>query len=130
LPPVRRREVDQAVGVEGVGVLRLVQVVVQPFLGGEGGHAVVGGLGLRQAHAVFAGQHGGDIGVRRARGLRVRVEAAPDYLYLVAMRELGQGRLQPPLADIAPGANHIRPNFNFHKGSSFSDFCCAIRTAR
>ena len=50
----------------------------------------------------------------RARRGRVELEAAVAHLDLVAVLELGERGLEPPLADGAPRAHHVRPDLHLH----------------
>src|SRR5260370_24156045 len=44
----------------------------------------------------------------------VKLVAAPGDLDLLAMRKVGQCSLKAALADVTPGAGHVRPDFYFH----------------
>ena len=49
-----------------------------------------------------------------ARRLRIQFKAAPDHLHVIPSRKIGKRRFKAPLADVAPGADHVRPDFDFH----------------
>ncbi len=68
--------------------------------------------GLRRADAVFAAEHIEHAILAVARRRWVELKAAPDDRDLVAMREARQGRLEAVLADVAPGADDVRPDFD------------------
>ena len=95
------RQVDQAVSIERIAILRLSQVILQPLLGRNGAHPLIRRRGLREMHAVFLRQDLVD------RLPWVKLVAASGDLDLLAMRKVGQGRLKAALADVTPGAGHI-----------------------
>src|SRR5674536_78048 len=55
------------------------------------------------------------LGVRAGlfgRRVRVELETAPHHRNLGALREAGQGGLEPTLADVAPRAGDVGPDLN------------------
>lgn len=71
-------------------------------------------LVLKPDDTIFARQHLRQRARPLARRLRVQFEAAPDHLYLIQLRKIGERRFKAPLADVTPGADHVRPDFDFH----------------
>ncbi len=109
-----------AVSIERIAILRLSQVILQPLLGRNGAHPLIRRRGLREMHAVFLRQDLVD------RLPWVKLVAASGDLDLLAMRKVGQGRLKAALADVTPGAGHVRPDFYFHE---FLTSCLSLSLA-
>src|SRR5690606_12137679 len=113
LPTVGPGVVEELVGRAGVGVPDRAVVVGQPDLRGHLDHVVdhLAGPGGRDALAA-------DKVVERAavevdRRVRVQLEAVvlQPYPHIgVALGERGRTGLEPALADVAPGADHVRPH--------------------
>jgi hypothetical protein len=89
-------------------------MVFQPDLSGDPGQARIHRRRLLMADAVFARQHLFQRARLLAGRLRVQFEAAPDHLYVITLRKIGERHLKAPFADVAPGADHVRPDFDFH----------------
>ena len=102
--------VQQLVRLHGLGVLERVEVVVEPDLRGDPGHAVEHRLDLRRGHALVLDEEV-DLGAgevhRRVRG---ELEAVVLDLHLTA--ELRNPGLELALADVAPRTGDVRPDVN------------------
>ena len=109
-----RGEMQQAMRIESVAGTRIFQMVFQPDLSGDPGHARIHRRRLLRADAVFARQHLHQRARPLARRLRFQFEAAPDHLYVIPLRKIGKRRFKAPFADVAPRADHVRPDFDFH----------------
>jgi acetyl esterase/lipase len=112
-PPVGG-QVQQAVGVEGIAGFRLFQLKRQPILGRQACDMGLAGGGLLPSHAVFRGQAGSRVALDAARRPGIELETVPFDLDVCGMVEGPQGGFEASLADVAPGANHVRPDFNLH----------------
>jgi len=110
----RSSEMQQTMRIERVAGARFFQVVFQPDLCGDPGHARIHRRRLLRTDAIFARQHLHQRARLLARRLRVQFEAAPDHLHVIPLRKIGERRFKAPLADVAPGADHVRPDFDFH----------------
>ena len=75
-------------------------------------------LRLRDRHAVLARDelHVRHVAWAFGLGPWVELEGAPDQLDLARVSELLQRALQPALADVAPRARDIRPDFELQRG--------------
>ena len=104
--------------VEGVARADVHEVERQPLGARELQQMIRRLLRLRDWHAVLAGD---EFHVRNvARALRrcpwIQLERAPDQLDLGRVWKLLQRALQPALADVAPRARDIRPDFQLQRG--------------
>src|SRR5690606_7379101 len=112
LPAVPPGQVGEPVGVEGVDHLRPVRPQLEPVGRGQvpdvPGHLphlrLVGAELLRQVGEDRLPYPGGE--------RRVELEAAPHHLDLG--RDVGQRPLQPPLAQVTPGAHDVGPHLYPH----------------
>jgi hypothetical protein len=102
---LRLGQPQQAVGIEGVRPLRLVEVELEVVLGGRAGHLLDDlERALRAAELLRVGvEH--RPGLTGGRG--VELERPPHHLDLVAPGEAGQRLLEPALPDVAPGADDV-----------------------
>src|SRR5690349_5740069 len=50
--------------------------------------------------------------------VRVELEAAPDDVDVPGVRRCHHGALEPPLADVAPRADDVRPDLHVHRSGS------------
>src|SRR5439155_26183079 len=114
LAVVRGREVQQTMGVEGVGAADRLEAEVEPLAGRDVRHLVVHRTRLVHGHAVLLGEVDGAVALALARSGGVELEAAPRHADVVAVRERRQGTLEPALADVAPGAGDVRPDLDVH----------------
>ena len=105
---------QQTMRIESVAGTRIFQMVFQPDLCGDPAHARIHRRRLLRADAVFARQHLHQCARMLARRAGVKFEAAPDHLHVIPLRKIGERRFKAPLADVAPGADHVRPDFDFH----------------
>ena len=85
-------------GVEGVAAPGDVQPVLKSFTRRRLDHAGVEGMGLLQAHAVFACQRLLEVALLGGVGVGVELEAAEFDLDIAAMIEPLEGALEAPLA--------------------------------
>ncbi len=118
VPRVGGGEMQQAMGVEGIAGPRLFQAILQAGLLGDLRDPGVHRRRLHQADAVFLGQPLVEGARIEGRCVGVQLEAAPYDADLVAVRELGEGGFEAAPADVAPGTNDIRPDFDLHNISS------------
>ena len=72
-------------------------------------------LSLLERHPVLLGQSRRQLALMLARSRRVQLEAAPGHPHLLGVLELRQRRLEATLADVAPGAGDVRPDFDVHE---------------
>ena len=104
-------QMQRTVRVQRVDGQRRPVVEGQALGRAQPGHPVHHCLGLRPEPfgQVVDGGH------RLARGhVRVQLKAPPGDRDLVGMLELVQRTLEPVLADIAPGADHVGPDLDLH----------------
>jgi methylthioribose-1-phosphate isomerase len=105
------RQVQGAVRVQGVDGQRGPVVEGDALGRAEPGHPVHHGPGVRPeppGHVVH-GRHrlpGGHV--------RVQLEAAPGDGHIAGVLEFAQRPLEPVLADVAPGADHVGPDLDLH----------------
>src|SRR5579885_1437846 len=112
LPRLARR-VDQAMRVERVAALRLVEVVLEALRRCERLQSRVRGRDLVGAPAVLGRQMLGGGAAPRGR-VPVELERPPQHPDLAAMREPRQRRLEAALADVAPRTDDVRPDLDEH----------------
>jgi hypothetical protein len=104
---VPRRRLGEAVGVEAVHVEGAVERVIEPLLGGERGQPSLHLLDLGGRIAVREGD-GAQLtgaGLAEARRLGLQLEGAPGHLGGAV--EIGERGLEPALAEVAPGTDHV-----------------------
>ena len=75
---------------------------------------------LLGGHPVLALEHLVHRQLDPGRGAGIELVAPPLDLHLVGVLELGQGHLEVPLSDVAPGADHVRPDLDLHARRSSS----------
>ncbi len=109
-----QREVEQPVGVHGVGARGLVHPEDQPELGRDRLHLVDHPTSRLHTAAVLAAEVLVDRLGRVPGGPRVELVGVPDQLDVVGVREVGQGLLEAALPDVAPGADHVGPDVDAH----------------
>ena len=114
LAAVQGGEVEQPVRVEGVAGARAGEIERDAVGGGDAGHALDHLLGRRLAGAILARQPLGvaALAVVRGRRRRIQLERVPADDDRVAMRELRQRRVEPPLADVAPWTDDVGPDID------------------
>jgi hypothetical protein len=116
------RQMQESVRVERVARLDVLEVERQAVRGGDADHALDHVLGLRDAAAVLAGE---PLRVRLLvsdrRGSRIELERAPGHDDLVPVGKLGEGRLEPALADVAPWARDVGPDLNLESFGHLTD---------
>jgi len=114
LEPVLGGEVDDAVAVEGRTAALDVEPEVEPLAGSRVGHRALHLLGSLDRDAVLLGQAARAVALALARRRGVELEAPPRHPDVVSMLELGERGLEAALADVAPGAGDVRPDFDVH----------------
>ncbi len=107
-------EMDQPMGVERITGDRAIETKLETVKRARGCHAIHHRLRLLGRHSVLGGQqlHGGYRLTGGGGG--VKLEAAPDDVERVAMGERMQRLLESALADVAPGAGNVGPDFDVH----------------
>ena len=105
---------DETVGVEGVAALRALEMEVEADAPGGLGDLDIHRRRLLPGHPVLGGEVLEPVTVAEAGRPGVELEAAPVDLDGLPVGEVGQGRLEPPLPDIAPGTDHVRPDLHSH----------------
>jgi hypothetical protein len=123
------RVVDETVSVERVTGTRFVEVEIEPDGCGVGRDARLGRFGVGTAHPVLGSEALDGIAVARRRGIGIELEAAPDDIDVVAMRELRQRGFEAALADVAPGTDDVRPDFDVHRSTSIPAPMPSIQTS-
>src|SRR6266568_2414431 len=100
--------------VERIARLRVLEVERQTLTGGHLGEPILTRDRLLTAHTVLIRQPLGRI-TSSARGCaRIELEAAPHHFHVFSVLTSSQRGLKSPLADIAPRANDVRPDFYLH----------------
>src|SRR5690606_9991698 len=104
------REVEQAVGVEGVSGLDAVEPELQPLFGAEPGHPRDHLFGLLDGRLVLPGEplRVLDRGIEARRRRRIELERAPDHDGVFA--GLAERRLEAVFADPTPGTGDVGPD--------------------
>jgi hypothetical protein len=115
--------VQQAMGVERVAGDRS-EVEVEPFVFRDPDEARFHGLEVGGREAILGHQSGRAIRGPVSGCRRVQLERPVDDLDLVAVLERGERTLEPAFADVAPGADDVRPDVDTH-ASSLAQTCAA-----
>jgi hypothetical protein len=108
------RQVQQPVGVHGVGRLGVGEVELQTLVERQRADPGVGLQAELPATAELLAEAFGQVPRVVGPGGRVELEGMPDDLGLIDQATVGQDPLQPSLTDVAPGADHVRPDVDAH----------------
>lgn len=107
--------------IECVARLGFVQVVDQTCFRGDGCDSGVHLLRLFAGDTIFVGQPLRQVSVRLLRCAGIKLKRSPYNRNGIAVIEVRQGVLEVSLADVAPGADDVRPDFDDHENSVRSD---------